>query len=83
MEEILKNLFDDLDFFVNIRKPNKDVLHIKELLKKYKKEAINYSQCCKSDSEQLVCGCGNNKPVIKEPAYIHCTWCDRTYVETN
>lgn len=44
---------------------------------------INYSQYCKSDSELLVCGCGKNKPVTREPAYIHCDWCDRTYIETN
>ncbi|AGO47722.1 hypothetical protein Phi4:1_gp188 [Cellulophaga phage phi4:1] len=33
-------------------------------------------------SEQLFCDCGKNKPIIKEPAYIHCTWCDKTYSET-
>jgi hypothetical protein len=46
-------------------------------------EAINYTHCCESDSEPLVCGCGKNKPVTREPAYIHCDWCDRTYIETN
>ena len=33
--------------------------------------------------ELLVCGCGKNKPVTREPAYIHCDWCDRTYIEKN
>ena len=46
-------------------------------------EAISVTRCCKSDSEQLVCDCGKNKPVTREPAYIHCDWCDRTYIETN
>ena len=33
-------------------------------------------------SEQFFCDCGKNKPVIKEPAYVHCTWCEKTYIET-
>ena len=45
-------------------------------------EAINYTHCCKSDSEQLVCGCGKNKPLRKEPAYLHCDWCGSITVET-
>ena len=32
-------------------------------------------------SKQLVCGCGKNKPVIREPAYIHCDWCGSISVE--
>lgn len=53
---------------------------LKGLKKLYK--AINYSQCCKSDSEQLVCGCGKNKPVKREPAYLHCDWCGSITIET-
>lgn len=45
-------------------------------------EAINYTHCCESDSEQLFCGCGKNKPVIREPAYLHCDWCGSITVET-
>ncbi len=33
-------------------------------------------------SEQLVCGCGKNKPVRREPAYLHCDWCGSITVET-
>lgn len=33
-------------------------------------------------SKQFFCDCGKNKPVIKEPAYVHCTWCEKTYIET-
>ena len=32
-------------------------------------------------SKQLVCGCGKNKPVTREPAYIHCDWCGSISVE--
>ena len=32
-------------------------------------------------SEELVCGCGKNKPITREPAYLHCDWCDRTFTE--
>jgi hypothetical protein len=45
-------------------------------------EAINDTQCCESDSEPLVCGCGKNKPVRREPAYLHCDWCGSITVET-
>ncbi len=45
-------------------------------------EAINNTHCCESDSEQLVCGCGKNKPVRREPAYLHCDWCGSITEET-
>jgi uncharacterized protein YaaR (DUF327 family) len=60
MKEILQDLLDDLEFFVNSRESNKDVKHIDEIIKKYKNKAINYNYCCKSDSE-LLCGCENPK----------------------
>tara|TARA_R110000803_G_C11789147_1_gene297768 strand:+ start:102 stop:347 length:246 start_codon:yes stop_codon:yes gene_type:complete len=44
--------------------------------------AINYTRCCESDSEQLFCGCGKNKPLEREPAYLHCDWCGSITVET-
>ena len=43
-----------------------------------KKELLNLF----SVSEQLVCGCGKNKPVRREPAYLHCDWCGSITEET-
>jgi hypothetical protein len=45
-------------------------------------KAIIVTHCCESDSEQLVCGCGKNKPIRREPAYLHCDWCGSITVET-
>ena len=56
MTEILNNLLDDLEFFINSRKLNKDVEHIYELLQKYRNEAINYTPCStllKTKSERM------------------------------
>lgn len=52
MKEILQDLLDDLEFFVNSRKSNKDVKHIDEIIKKYKNKAINYSYCCETFKEE-------------------------------
>jgi hypothetical protein len=49
---------------------------------KWLEAKINYTRCCESDSEQLFCGCGKNKPLEREPAYLHCDWCGSITVET-
>ena len=55
---------------------------VSRIFKIEKSVAINYTHCCKSDIEQLVCGCGKNKPVRREPAYLHCDWCGSITEET-
>ena len=54
---------------------------IKAYAKIYHKEQLTLTDVVKQ-SEHLFCDCGKNKPVIKEPAYVHCTWCEKTYIET-
>tara|TARA_B110000503_G_C6952778_1_gene331734 strand:- start:51 stop:305 length:255 start_codon:yes stop_codon:yes gene_type:complete len=42
--------------------------HINELILDVKNEAINYTRCCKSDSEQLLCKHCDNKKVLHSEA---------------
>lgn len=74
----------DLNYYKNnceedyIKTPISVLRYITEL----EKEAITVTRCCESDSELSVCGCGKNKPVKREPAYLHCDWCGSITVET-
>ena len=59
-----------------------DYYDLIDFAEQYAVKKINYIPCCESDSELLVCGCGKNKPVRREPAYLHCDWCGSITVET-
>ena len=75
--ELLMEYMEQNQYFIG----NDLLAKYNELLQKEKK-AINYTHCCESDIEQLVCGCGKNKPVRREPAYLHCDWCGSITEET-
>ena len=40
-----------------------------------RKEAINYSRCCKSDSEQFICECGES--TIYQTKSSNMKWCNK------
>ena len=79
MKELLKLIEDCCnDIFYRLE----PLANVKSRLYVSLKPAINYTHCCESDIEQLVCGCGKNKPVRREPAYLHCDWCGSITEET-
>ena len=39
-------------------------------------EAINYTHCCESDSEQLKCSCSKPSKYITEDGVLVCTICE-------
>ena len=53
-----------------------DYYDLIEFAEQYAVKKMNYIPCCKSDSEQLVCDCGN-KISEKESFYGQCLMCNK------
>ena len=64
----LQEMEDNNESWVNISS-------VITMLKKEQEEAINYSQCCESDSEQFMCECSES--TIYQTKSSDMKWCNK------